>query len=74
MPKRAQALTVSERRRRILESMVRARGTPAGRAERARVVLMSAERVSTAEQAKRLGVDRQRRLRRSVEHILLENR
>jgi putative transposase len=60
LPKRARVLTVSERQRPILESMVRARGTPAGRSERARVVLMSAAGVSSTAQAKRLGVDQQR--------------
>ena len=57
----APALEVTDRQRSVLEGWVR---NPAGTTyrviERARIVLMSAEGLSIVEQARRLGVDRQR--------------
>jgi len=57
----AVTITVSEGQRLILEGWVRSRArTPARLIERSRIILMSAEGISNAEQARRLGVDRQR--------------
>ena len=60
MPRKATVVAVSERQRAILEKMERARWTPRGRAERARIVVMSADGMASLEQARRLRVDRQR--------------
>jgi transposase len=60
LPKKATVVAVSERQRAILEKMKRARWTPRGRAERAQIVLMSADGMASLEQARRLRVDRQR--------------
>jgi hypothetical protein len=58
---RAVEVKVSERQRAILDSWVRNKAeTPYQRVERCRIVLMSAEGVSNAEQGRRLNVDRQR--------------
>jgi putative transposase len=52
---------VSERQRAILEKWVRNKAdTPFRLVERCRIILMSAEGVSNAEQGRRLAVDRQR--------------
>ncbi len=57
----ARAITVTERQRTILEGWVRSRAnTPARLVERARIILMSAEGIVNVEQARRLGVNRQR--------------
>ena len=58
----ATAVTVSERQRIILEKLVRSKRSPRELVERSRVVLMSAEGLDNAEQARRLGhgVDLQR--------------
>lgn len=57
----AVAITVSEQQRTILEGWIRNRAkTPARLIERSRIILMSAEGLSNAEQARRLGIDRQR--------------
>lgn len=57
----AVAITVSERQKAILEEWVRSRAkTPAQLIERSRIILMSAEAISNAEQARRLGVNHQR--------------
>ena len=60
MFQKAAAVAVTERQRLVLEEATGARRTPCGRAERARIVLMSAEQVENVEQAERLQVDRQR--------------
>jgi len=60
MPSEATKVALSERQRVILEKLVRARLTPAFLAERCRIVLMSAGGVENEEQARQLGVDRQR--------------
>jgi len=58
----ATAVTVSERQRVILEKLVRRKLSPRELVERSRIVLMSAEGLNNAEQARRLGdgVDLQR--------------
>ena len=65
----APALEVTDRQRSVLEGWVR---NPAGTTyrviERARIVLMSAEGLSIVEQARRLGVDRQRMELRERKH------
>lgn len=58
---KASEIKVSSRQREILDRWVRNRaGTPYRLVERSQVVLLSAEGVSNAEQARRLGVDVQR--------------
>ena len=58
---RAVEITVSARQRGILGRWTRNRaGTPYRLVERAQLILMSADGVSNIEQARRLGVDRQR--------------
>lgn len=57
----AVAIKVSARQRSILEKWTRNKaGTPYRLVERSRLILMSGEGVSNIEQARRLGVDRQR--------------
>jgi transposase len=57
----AAAVRVTDRQRALLDKWVRnAASTPHRLLERCRIVLMSAEGVTNAEQARRLGVDRQR--------------
>jgi putative transposase len=57
----ASTVRVTDRQRVILEKWVRnAASTPHRLLERCRIVLMSADGVTNAEQARRLGVDRQR--------------
>jgi putative transposase len=60
LPQKATVVAVSEGQRALLEKMKRARWTPRGRAERAQIVLMTAEGMASLEQARRLRVDRQR--------------
>ena len=58
---RAAGITVSARQRAILEKWTRNQAdTPYRLVERSRLILMSAQGVSNIEQARRLGVDRQR--------------
>jgi len=58
---KAASITVSERQRAALERWSRNRAdVPHRLVERSRIVLMSAEGVSNAEQGRRLGIDRQR--------------
>ena len=58
---RAVQVQVSERQRTLLERWERNKAdTPYRLVERSRIILMSADQVSNAEQARRLGVDRQR--------------
>lgn len=58
---RAVKVNVSERQRAILEGWVRNKADTSYRViERCRIILMSADGVTNAEQAGRLGVDRQR--------------
>ncbi|MCP3958992.1 MAG: helix-turn-helix domain-containing protein [bacterium] len=58
---KAVEITISARQRAILETWTRNKaGTPYRVVERARLILMSAEGVSNVEQARRLGIDRQR--------------
>jgi transposase len=56
----AKRVHVSRRQRELLESLVRRKKTPQDLAERARIVLMSKDATTAAEQANRLGVDDQR--------------
>lgn len=57
----AEGIEVSARQRAILEGWVRNRAqTPARLVERSRIILLSAAGMSNAEQARQLGVDRQR--------------
>lgn len=57
----AAPVNVSSRQRRLLEKWVRnAVATPHRLRERCEIVLMSSEKLSNEEQARRLGVDRQR--------------
>ena len=56
----ARKVGLSERQRQILERLVDAKKTPQQLAERARIVLKSAEGISNVEQAEILDVDRQR--------------
>lgn len=60
MPYPAKTVLVSERQRELLERLVRRKKTPQELADRARIVLMSSEATTAAEQASRLGVDEQR--------------
>ena len=56
-------ITVSEAQRTILEKWVLNKAeTPYRLVERCRIILMSTEGLSNAEQGRRLGVDRQRQL------------
>ncbi len=58
---RANAIEVSDKQRQILERWISNQaGTSYRLVERARIILMSADGTSNAEQARRLGVDRQR--------------
>ena len=54
MPRAAQSTTVSLRQRAILTDLVEARSTPRGLAERAAIVLASADGMGNEEQAQRL--------------------
>lgn len=54
MPREARSITVSLRQRAILSELVEARSTPRGLAERAAIVLASADGMSNEEQAHRL--------------------
>lgn len=56
----AQKVLVSKRQRAILEKLARSRKTPQRTLERASIVLMSCDDVGNREQARKLGVDRQR--------------
>lgn len=56
----ARQVEVSKRQENILQRLVDAKKTPQQLAERARIVLMSADGVSNADQADILSVDRQR--------------
>ena len=56
----AKRVHVSRRQRELLEGLVRRKKTPQDLAERARIVLMSKDATTAAEQAARLGVDDQR--------------
>ena len=60
MARNAVEATLSQRQRQVVERIERAPTEPASLVERCRVVLMSADAISNEEQAKRLGVDRQR--------------
>lgn len=55
-----QPVTVTKKQREILQSFIKAKKTPQQLAERARIVLMSADGRANLEQARILGVDRQR--------------
>ena len=54
MPRRARSITVSSRQRAILTELVEARSTPRGLAERAAIVLVSADGMCNEKQAQRL--------------------
>ena len=54
MPRGARSITVSSRQRAILTELVEARSTPRGLAERAAIVLASADGMGNEEQAQRL--------------------
>jgi putative transposase len=57
----ANAIEVSDRQREILERWIRNQARTAYRlVERARIIVMSADGTSNAEQGRRLGIDRQR--------------
>ncbi len=60
MPKKAEAITISARQRSLLERLVRSRSVPVWQAERARIVLKSAEGRAIADVVAELGIDRQR--------------
>lgn len=60
MPKKAVAITISARQRSLLERLVRSRSVPVWQAERARIVLMSAEGAAIVAVVAELDVDRQR--------------
>lgn len=61
MGSRAVEVNLSERQRAILERLERNKAdTPYRLVERVRIILLSADGVSNAEQGRRLGVDRQR--------------
>ena len=60
MAGRAVAVDVTARQRSILEAITRATSTPQQLAERARIVLMSADGQRNLHQADAMGVDRQR--------------
>ena len=60
MGKKAANITLTARQRAVLEPLARARRAPQRVVERCRIVLMSAESRSNADQADELGVDRQR--------------
>lgn len=59
-PKPVPKTQVSERQRKLLETICRAKTAAQQLVERAAIVLMSSEALADREQGKRLGVDRQR--------------
>ena len=60
MRTRSVTVVVTAQQRRVLEPLARARSAPQHLVERCRIVLMSAEGRENADQARALGVDRQR--------------
>lgn len=61
MGRKAREVTITERQRALLEGWIRnAASTPHRLVDRCRIVLMSADGIGNREQAKRLGIDRQR--------------
>lgn len=60
MPSTAAKITITAKQRTILEKLARSRLAPQRLVERSRIVLSSAEGVENAEQARQIGVDRQR--------------
>lgn len=60
MPRRPPKIELSARVRAFLDAVTRSRTSEQRVVERARIVTLSAEGVSSIEQARRLGVDRQR--------------
>ena len=60
MRTRSVTVVVTSRQRRILEPLARAKSVPQRLVERCRIVLMSTDGRENADQAKALGVDRQR--------------
>lgn len=58
MPRKAVVVTITAKQREILDEMADARRTPQGLAQRASIVLASAQGVSNEQQARCMGVDR----------------
>jgi putative transposase len=72
---KAVEIEVSERQRAILEKWIRNKAdTPYRLIERCRIILMSAEGVSNAEQGRRLAIDRQRARRWRRRWVAAEER
>lgn len=60
MPKKAGAIAISVRQRSLLERLVRSRSVPVWQAERATIVLMSADGAAIVDVVAELDIDRQR--------------